>query len=94
MVGADWTTPSSSTATCLFVVSSVSLVNFCCPPPVKETKMIQSPVTVPLGPCRTVAVADFTSVPTTLAGASRYLTWLSLSQATTYWFAGPLPLAW
>ena len=33
-------------------------------------------------------------LPTTLAGASRYLTWLSLSQATTYWSAGPLPLAW
>src|SRR5664280_2315909 len=72
------TTPSSTMATCLPTVAAVRSVNFFCPPLVKVTPTCHW--FVPAGSSR--AVAPLTSVPTTVAGASRYLALPSRSHAT------------
>src|SRR5659263_473599 len=78
ITGALMTTPSSTMATCLPTVAAVRSVNFFCPPPVKVTPTCHW--FVPAGSNR--AVAPLTSVPTTVAGASRYLALPSRSHAT------------
>src|SRR5664280_3865768 len=78
ITGALMTTPSSTMATCLPTVAAVRSVNFFCPPPVKVPSTCHW--SVPAGSSR--AVAPLTSVPTTVAGASRYLALPSRSQAT------------
>src|SRR5664279_4240022 len=78
ITGALMTTPSSTMATCLPTVAAVRSVNFFCPLPVKVTPTCHW--FVPAGSSR--AVAPLTSVPTTVAGASRYLALPSRSHAT------------
>src|SRR5664279_96979 len=78
ITGALMTTPSSTMATCLSTVAAVRSVNCFCPPPVKVTSTCHWSVPAGSSP----AVAPLTSVPTTVAGASRYLALPSRSQAT------------